>query len=78
MLFRSNYVAEVEVAIDPTGKIAGTDWRKGSGDSRWDDSVKKALRDTPAINRAPPKNFPARVLVRFDTQLESEPVAGLE
>ena len=73
-----NFVAEVEVAIDATGKIAGTDWRKGSGDARWDDSVKRALSATTALSRPPPKNFPAKFVVRFDTQLESEPIGGLE
>lgn len=69
-----NFVAEVEVAIDSTGKITGHDWKKGSGDDRWDQSVKKALAQTKTINRAPPKNFPEKFLVRFDVQPETEPL----
>jgi outer membrane biosynthesis protein TonB len=72
----ANFVAEVDVTIDPAGKITDTNWRNGSGDTRWDDSVKRALKDTPALTRPPPKNFPARVLVRFDTQQESEPITA--
>ena len=72
-----NFMAEVDVTIDPTGRITGTDWRKGSGDPRWDDSVKRALKDTVALTRPPPKNFPTKVLVRFDTQQESEPITAL-
>ena len=71
------FVAEVDVAIDPAGKLTGVEWRKGSGDNRWDESVKQALKQTAAFNRPPPKNFPARVLVRFDTQQESEPITVL-
>jgi outer membrane biosynthesis protein TonB len=69
-----NFIAEVDVTIDPTGRITSTDWRKGSGDQRWDDSVKRALKDTTAFTRPPPKNFPSKVLVRFDTQQESEAI----
>jgi TonB family protein len=72
-----NFFAEVDVTIDPTGRITGADWRKGSGDSKWDDSVRRALRDTTTLTRPPPKNFPAKVLVRFDTVQESEPVTAL-
>jgi outer membrane biosynthesis protein TonB len=72
-----NFMAEVDVTIDPTGRITSTDWRKGSGDSKWDDSVKRALKDTAALSRPPPKNFPSKVLVRFDTQQESEPITAL-
>ncbi len=70
----ANFVAEVDVNIDPAGKITGTNWRSGSGHPRWDDSVKRALKETPAFSRPPPKNFPAKVVVRFDTQQESEPI----
>ena len=73
----ASFLAEVDVTIDPAGHITSTDWRKGSGDAKWDDSVKRALKDTVALNRAPPKNFPAKVLVRFDTQQESEPISVL-
>ena len=71
------FVAEVDVSIDPAGKVTSVEWRKGSGDNRWDASVKEALKQTAAINRPPPKNFPPRVLVRFDTQVESEPISVL-
>ncbi len=70
-----NFVAEVDLTIDPAGKITGYEWRKGSGDNRWDDSVKRVLKQTASINRPPPKNFPAKILVRFDTQQETVPVS---
>ena len=36
--------------------------------------MKRALKDTTAFTRPPPKNFPSKVLVRFDTQQESEAI----
>src|SRR6267378_882443 len=62
------FVAEVQLAIDPTGKIARYDWLKGSGDTRWDQSVKNAIAATKAMSRPPPKNFPSSFLVRFDVE----------
>lgn len=62
------FVAEVQLDMDAAGNI--TDWRlvKGSGDPRWDDSVKAAMKATPNIGRPRPKNFPEQFLVRFDVQ----------
>ncbi len=71
----SLFSAEVELAVDPTGKITGYEWKKGSGDTRWDDSVKRVLKGTQSLNRPPPKGFPSRFLVRFDVVSEAtEPV----
>jgi len=67
-----NYVAEVEVGIDATGQITSSEWKKGSGDAVWDNSVRKALSATTSIGRKPPKGFPEKVLVRFDVQEETE------
>jgi hypothetical protein len=63
-----SYVAEVEVSVDPHGRISGMRWKRGSGDAAWDDSVRKVLADTPAIGRPPPKGFPEKVMIRFDVQ----------
>jgi hypothetical protein len=38
-----NYVAEVEVSVDRNGTDQRPGWQKGSGDSRWDDSVRAAI-----------------------------------
>lgn len=59
-------VAEVEVAVDRTGRVSDPDWKKGSGNERWDASVREAIARTTALTRPPPTNFPPRVLVRFD------------
>lgn len=67
-----SYMAEVEIAIDPTGQITGSEWKKGSGDAAWDNTVRKALAATPSIGRKPPKGFPEKVLVRFDVQEETD------
>jgi outer membrane biosynthesis protein TonB len=67
-------VAEVEVAVDSTGHIADPVWKKSSGQKRWDDSVRQAIAKTRSVSRAPPPNFPSRVVVRFDV-VASEPVA---
>jgi outer membrane biosynthesis protein TonB len=71
----SDFVAEVEVAVDPAGKLASYNWLKGSGNKRWDDSVKTALAQTKAFSHAPPKGFPDKFLVRFDVEvLRTEPL----
>jgi len=67
--------AEVELAIDAAGRITGYDWKHGSGDQRWDESVRRALMVTKTINRPPPKGFPNRVLVRFDVVPEAIPLS---
>lgn len=67
-----DYAAEVELALDSTGRISGTTWKRGSGDTAWDNSVKKVLAETGTIGRPPPKGFPERVLVRFDVQVATE------
>ncbi len=69
-----NFVAEVELAVDPSGRVTGADWKKGSGNPVWDGSVKKALAETPLIGRPPPKGFPPKVLVRFDVQAAEETI----
>ncbi len=69
------FVAEVNVEIDATGQLTGYQWLKGSGDQRWDHSVKQALAQTKAISRPPPKGFPGKFLVRFDVEAaRTEPV----
>jgi hypothetical protein len=69
------YLAEIELSVDKTGRIADWQWRRGSGDKRWDDSVKQALAQTKSISRPPPKGFPAKFLVRFDVANEgTEPL----
>jgi hypothetical protein len=72
------YVAEVEVTIDSQGNLTGYQWRKGSGDTRWDKSVKAALAATPSVSRPPPKGFPSTFLTRFDVEsLRTEEVAQI-
>jgi len=56
----------VEIAVDRSGQITDASWIKGSGNSKWDDSVKQAIAQTKRMSKAPPPNFPGRVLVRFD------------
>lgn len=62
------FVAEVEVSVNPAGTISNPVWKKSSGNTRWDNSVRQALANARAIDSPPPTNFPARVLVRFDVQ----------
>ncbi len=68
------YVAEVEISVDKSGRISDPQWKKSSGDPRWDDSVRAAIAATPSLGRAPPKDFPAQVIVRFDVQDATEAV----
>lgn len=68
------FTAEIELSIDNSGQITKWQWAKGSGDKRWDDSVKRALAETKTINRPPPKGFPDKFTVRFDVESTTEPV----
>jgi outer membrane biosynthesis protein TonB len=70
-----NYVAEVEMSVDRAGQISKPEWKKGSGDKQWDDSVKQVFKVVNNMDRPPPTNFPSRVTVRFDVQEESEPIS---
>jgi outer membrane biosynthesis protein TonB len=70
-----SYVAEVEVSVDRAGQISKPEWKKGSGDKPWDDSVKQVFNVVRDMDRPPPTNFPSRVMVRFDVQEESEPIS---
>jgi TonB family protein len=63
------YVAEVELNIDPDGKVTGSKWLKGSGDARWDKSVKDAVAATKTISRSPPKGFPGKFVAKFDVEM---------
>ena len=63
------YVAEVELYIDSEGNVTGSKWIKGSGDAKWDKSVKEAVAATKSISRRPPKGFPGTFLARFDVEM---------
>jgi TonB family protein len=69
-----NFAVEVEVTVDPTGRIQHTTWEHGSGNEKWDNSVKQALAKTTSVGRAPPKGFPPQIRIRFDVQVESAPI----
>ncbi|HEV2394708.1 MAG TPA: energy transducer TonB [Verrucomicrobiae bacterium] len=61
-------VAEVEMRVDADGNVSESRWVKGSGNTRWDKSVKQAIVATPLISRPPPKGFPSGFIVRFDVE----------
>jgi hypothetical protein len=66
------YVADVSVNVDKTGNLSGVTWQKGSGNSKWDQSVKDVFKLVQSIDRRPPTNFPPQVTIRFDVQAETE------
>jgi hypothetical protein len=68
------YVAEVQLSVDKSGNLGQVRWQRGSGDSKWDQSVKDVFQVVQSIDRRPPTNFPPQVVVRFDVQEETEPV----
>lgn len=71
----SQFAAEVDVAIRPDGSVAGATWRRGSGNEKWDSSVRDALKNVKEIGGKPPKGYPEHFLVRFDAVAEAaEPV----
>jgi outer membrane biosynthesis protein TonB len=69
-----NFVAEVAVSVGRQGNIENSTWLKGSGDEKWDTTVKQVFQSVKNIDRPPPTNFPPRVTIRFDVQEETEPV----
>jgi hypothetical protein len=75
------FAAEIELALEPSGKVTNYRWISGSGNKRWDDSVKSALAQTKALSRPPPKGFPEKFTVRFDVEslrTESVPTLSVE
>jgi hypothetical protein len=62
------YVAEVQVSVSRDGEISNPQWEKGSGNSVWDDSVRKAIAAVKNMDRPPPTNFPPHITIRFDVQ----------
>jgi TonB family protein len=72
------FVAEVELSVDAKGRVTDYRWLKGSGNKRWDDSVKAVVAETKTITRPPPKGFPQQFQVRFDVETSrTEPVIQL-
>ena len=69
-----NYVAEVRVSVDKAGNLSNVVWQKGSGNDKWDQSVKDVFKVVQNIDRHPPTNFPPQVIIRFDVEQETEPV----
>jgi outer membrane biosynthesis protein TonB len=65
-------VAEVEVSVGRNGQISDPVWQKGSGNSRWDDTVRAAIAALTSMDTPPPTNFPPRVMVKFDIHEETE------
>jgi outer membrane biosynthesis protein TonB len=71
----SQFVVELEVGVGADGSISKADWKRGTGDPKWDASVRSAVAATKSVGRAPPKNFPSTFIVRFDAvSTETEPV----
>ena len=69
------YLVEVQLDVDKAGNLGNVQWRQGSGNDRWDQSVKDIFKLVQRIDRRPPTNFPPQVTVRFDVQQEeTEPV----
>ena len=64
-------LVEVEVTIDKQGRLSDPDFVKGSGDDKWDQSVRNVFAIINQIDRPPPTNFPSRVTIRFDVQEET-------
>jgi outer membrane biosynthesis protein TonB len=70
----TDYVAEVRVKVGRRGHISDPVWLKGSGNTRWDDSVRQAVAGVTNMDSPPPTNFPPQVVIRFDVQQETEPL----
>jgi hypothetical protein len=73
----ATYVAEVQVSVDRDGNISDPQWQKGSGNTVWDDTVRKAIAAVTSMDRPPPTNFPPQVIIRFDVQEQTEDDSSL-
>jgi TonB family protein len=62
------FVATVELTIDKSGYVEDSHWLSGSGNARWDGTVKEAVAQVRTISRPPPKGFPEKFVVRFDVE----------
>lgn len=69
-----SYVAEVQVTVGRDGSLSDPVWQKGSGNKRWDDTVRAVIAQVTNMDRPPPTNFPPQVTIRFDVQDETEPL----
>jgi TonB C terminal len=69
-----SYTAEVAVSVNRQGQLSHPDLVKGSGDAKWDETVRQVFNVVKNIDRPPPTNFPPRVTIRFDVQEQTEPV----
>jgi len=69
-----SYVAEVQVTVGHDGSLSNPVWQKGSGNKRWDDTVRAVIAQVTNMDRPPPTNFPPQVTIRFDVQDETEPL----
>ena len=61
-----DFVAEIELRVNAAGKILGYDWKSGSGNERWDSSVRQVLGSVTGFRQPPPQGFPETFVVRFD------------
>lgn len=73
----NKFVAEVQLTIDKSGEVENSRWLRGSGNSRWDESVKEAVAQVKTIDRPPPKGFPGQFVVRFDVESEQTETMNL-
>lgn len=70
----STFSADVEMTVDRNGRIQDARFVRGSGDSKWDGTVKAALAKIKEIGSPPPDKFPPSFSVRFDAVVEATPV----
>ena len=66
------FVAEVDLSVDASGNVKNWKWKSGSGEKRWDDSVRAVVAATKSFNRVPPQGFPQSFTVRFDVVPDQE------
>ena len=69
-----DFTAELAVCVNQQGNIESSTWLKGSGDAKWDATVKQVFNAVKTFDRPPPTNFPPRVTIRFDVREATEPV----
>jgi TonB family protein len=66
-----DFSVEIQVSVQPDGRITDVQWQKGSGNSVWDESVRDAITSVKFLDNPPPTNFPSQVTIRFDVQEEA-------
>ena len=59
-------ITEIEITIDNTGKIISSKFPLGDN-NKWNQSIINVFSQVKDFSKSPPKDFPLKFSIRFDT-----------